>query len=60
MTLFVFFLIFGLAVNNSPGVLTAQCLGILQDAVHRGKDLPAGFSCFPGSTAGVAIGVGGK
>lgn len=44
------------SVSNDPGVLESKCLDILKDAVDKGQQLPAGFSCF-GSSSGVAIGV---
>lgn len=44
------------SVSNDPNVLTSKCLDILQDAVNKGQVLPAGFSCFSGSSTPVAIG----
>lgn len=33
------------SVNNSPGVLVAECLQVVKDAEQNGKTLPAGFNC---------------
>jgi len=43
------------SVSNDPNVLTDKCLNILKEAVDKGQALPAGFSCFSGSTPQVAI-----
>jgi regulator of protease activity HflC (stomatin/prohibitin superfamily) len=45
------------SVSNSPGVLVAKCLDILKEAVDKGQQLPAGFSCFGGSGTQIAVGV---
>jgi regulator of protease activity HflC (stomatin/prohibitin superfamily) len=37
------------SVSNSPNVLVAQCLTILNQMVKNGQAVPAGFSCWPGS-----------
>lgn len=39
------------SVSNDPNVLVARCL----DLVNSGKQLPAGFSCWPGSGMPVTI-----
>lgn len=43
------------SVSHDPNVLTDKCLNILKEAVEKGQALPAGFSCFPGSNAAVAV-----
>ena len=43
------------SVSNDPNVLTDKCLNILKEAVDKGEALPAGFSCFAGSSATVAV-----
>jgi hypothetical protein len=37
------------SVNHSPNVLVSQCVGILQEMVKDKMQVPAGFSCWPGS-----------
>jgi regulator of protease activity HflC (stomatin/prohibitin superfamily) len=44
------------SVSNDPNVLTDKCLNILKEAVDKGQPLPAGFSCFAGGAAQVAVG----
>lgn len=41
------------AVSNDPNVLISRCLDLLNEAVKAGYQLPAGFSCFGGSTTSV-------
>jgi regulator of protease activity HflC (stomatin/prohibitin superfamily) len=43
------------SVSNDPNVLTDKCLNILKEAVDKGQALPAGFSCFAGSSATIAV-----
>lgn len=43
------------SVSADPNVLVSKCLDILQDAVSKGQALPAGFSCFGGASASVAV-----
>ncbi|MDT5113581.1 MAG: hypothetical protein QOE20_5471 [Mycobacterium sp.] len=43
------------SLSNNPGVLESKCLDILQEAVNKGQPLPAGFSCFPGGNAAIAV-----
>lgn len=43
------------SVGHDPNVLTDKCLNILKEAVDKGQALPAGFSCFTGSSATVAV-----
>ncbi len=43
------------SVSHDPNVLTDKCLNILKEAVEKGQALPAGFSCFPGGGAAVAV-----
>ena len=47
------------SVANDPNVLIDKCLNILKEAVDKGQQLPAGFSCF-GSTGNTAIAVPSK
>ena len=43
------------SVSNDPGVLVAQCLNIVQQAIKSGyQGLPAGFSCI-GTANGVVL-----
>lgn len=42
------------SVSNDPNVLVSKCLDILKEAVDKGQQLPAGFSCF-GNTPPVAV-----
>jgi regulator of protease activity HflC (stomatin/prohibitin superfamily) len=44
------------SVINNPGVLQSKCLDTLADAVKANYALPAGFSCFGGSSAVVVPG----
>lgn len=46
------------SVTNAPNVLVSKCLDLLAEATKTGYPLPAGFSCWPGST-GLVI-PGGK
>ena len=39
------------SISNDPNILVSKCLDILAKAAN----LPSGFSCFPGSTAGVLV-----
>lgn len=41
------------SVSNNPGVLQAQCLNLVNEAIKANYALPTGFSCFGGSTVGV-------
>jgi regulator of protease activity HflC (stomatin/prohibitin superfamily) len=44
------------SVAKDPNVLIDKCLNILKEAVDKGQQLPAGFSCFGGSgTTAVAV-----
>jgi regulator of protease activity HflC (stomatin/prohibitin superfamily) len=43
------------SVSNDPGVLESKCLDILAEAVQKGQALPAGFSCFGGAGAAIAV-----
>ena len=45
------------SVSNDPNVLTDKCLNILKESVDKGVAIPAGFSCFAGTTSGVAVAV---
>lgn len=46
------------SVSNDPNVLTDKCLNILKEAVDKSQALPAGFSCFAGSSTPVAVTTG--
>lgn len=47
------------SVNNSPNVLVARCLDLLDVMVKAGQPVPAGFSCWPGGS-GVGVLVQGN
>lgn len=44
------------SVADDPNVLVSKCLDILKELVDKGRDLPAGFSCFGPSTNPIAVG----
>lgn len=44
------------SVSNSPGVLTSNCLGLVNEAIKANYTLPPGFSCFGSSSVGVIAG----
>ena len=46
------------SVSNDPNVLVSKCLDIVKEVLDSGKTLPAGFSCFGGSTTGIAVSPG--
>lgn len=43
------------SVANDPNVLVSKCLDTLAEAVVKGYQLPAGFSCWQGGSGGVVI-----
>ncbi|MGD0284317.1 MAG: SPFH domain-containing protein [Candidatus Saccharimonadales bacterium] len=43
------------SVSHNPNVLVSECLGILSTMVKNGAQVPAGFSCWPGSSVAAVI-----
>lgn len=48
------------SVSKDPNVLVSRCLDILGDMVKADQAVPAGFSCWPGSTADLVLAGGGS
>lgn len=43
------------SVSNNPEVLVSNCIDSLNEAISKGYQLPAGFSCWPGNGSSVVI-----
>ncbi len=47
------------SISNDPNVLTSKCYDVVKEALAAGYQLPAGFSCWPGSGSALVIPSGG-
>lgn len=43
------------SVSHNPEVLVSNCIDSLNEAISKGYQLPAGFSCWPGNGSSVVI-----
>jgi len=43
------------SVSNDPNVLVSRCLDTFADMVEAGQEIPAGFSCWPGSQSALVV-----
>lgn len=43
------------SVSDNPNVLVSKCFDILDEMVRNNKQIPAGFSCWPGGGSAVVV-----